>query len=108
MQQHGLLSFIVHPDYIVSPRPNTVYKQLLEFLAELRAVKNVWLARPLEVNEWWRQRAQMSLTTRRGELVVEGPGHERARIAYACMEGDRVVYEFADRGSLRVPIASGA
>jgi hypothetical protein len=107
MEQHGLLSFIVHPDYIVSSQPRKVYTQLLEFLTDLRAVKNVWIARPGEVDQWWRQRSQMRLTSRHGELVVEGPGHERARIAYACVERDRVVYEFSDKSPSRTHSTAG-
>jgi hypothetical protein len=96
MEQHGLIGFIVHPDYIIPSRPLTAYKQLLEFLTKLRAEKNVWIALPGEVDQWWRQRAQMNLTSRDGTLVVEGPGHERARIAYACVERGRITYEFSE------------
>ena len=28
------------------------------------------------------------------EWKIEGPGSERARVAYARVEGDRLVYEF--------------
>lgn len=97
LERHGLIGFIVHPDYIINSRSKTAYKHLLEFVTTLRTDKNVWLALPREVDHWWRQRAQMTIADRQGTLVVEGPGHERARIAYACVDGERVVYEFADR-----------
>jgi hypothetical protein len=96
MEHHGLISFIVHPDYIIGSRPQTAYKSLLELLAGLRSHQNVWIALPAEVDRWWRQRAQMSVVNREGRWVVEGPGHERARVAFACVEADRIVYELAD------------
>jgi hypothetical protein len=96
MEQHGLISFIVHPDYILASRPKTTYRLLLEFLSRLRAEKDVWIALPSEVDQWWRQRAQMTITNRQGNWVVEGPGHERARVAFACVEGDRIIYEISD------------
>jgi len=105
LQQHGLIGFIVHPDYIIDSRPQTSYKNLLDFLTKLRAEKNVWTALPGEVDQWWRQRSQMTLVNRQGKLAVEGPGHERARVAYACVEGNRVVYEFADSA---VAVSSGS
>jgi hypothetical protein len=95
LEQHGLMGFIVHPDYIISSNPQSAYKELLEFLTKLRTEKNVWIALPREVDQWWRQRAQMRIVSQQGKLKVEGPGSEKARIAYACLEGDRIVYEFA-------------
>ena len=61
MEQHGLISFIVHPDYITEPREWNVYKSLLEHLARLRDEKNLWIPLPGEVDRWWRQRAKMTI-----------------------------------------------
>jgi len=97
METHGLITFIVHPDYIISPRPQAAYKRLLDFLVKLRTERNVWIALPREVDRWWRQRSAMKIIRRNGEFMVDGAGSERARIAYACVEGDRIVYEFSDR-----------
>jgi hypothetical protein len=96
MEQHGLLGFIVHPDYIISSRPQATYKLLLEYLVQLRAEKNVWIALPGEVDLWWRQRSKMTIVNRQGKLSVEGSGHEKARIAYAWVDGNRIVYELSD------------
>ena len=96
METHGLITFIVHPDYIISPRPQASYKRLLDFLVKLRTERDVWIALPREVDRWWRQRAAMNIIRHQGQLVVEGAGSERARIAFACLEGDRIVYEFAE------------
>lgn len=93
LQQHGLMNFIVHPDYIIRERPQTAYKALLERLHRLRAENNVWIALPGDVNRWWRQRDQMKLIFKEGEWSVEGPGSERACVAYATLQDDRISYE---------------
>jgi hypothetical protein len=92
MARHGLASFIVHPDYIQAPKTLDVYKQLLRYLGELREEKKVWAALPREVNRWWRARSRMSLRRENGNWVVRGEGSERARIAYARIVNDRLVY----------------
>jgi hypothetical protein len=94
-EHHGLISFIVHPDYILGSRAQTAYKALLELLTGLRTDRNVWIALPGEVDRWWRQRAEMSVACRNGSWVVEGPGSERARVAFACVEGNRITYEIS-------------
>jgi hypothetical protein len=92
VRRHGLASFIVHPDYILEERERDVYRQLLRYLAGLRDRQNVWTALPCEVNRWWRERSGMTLTRISGQWTVSGPGHERARIAWARVSGDRIVY----------------
>jgi hypothetical protein len=91
--QHGLISFITHPDYLIEPRARAVYVSLLRHLDRLRSADNLWIALPAEVDAWWRARQQMSLVERGGTVRVEGPGSERARVAYATLENDQVVYE---------------
>ena len=86
MEKHGLLNFIIHPDYIVRPREQGIFKELLAYLVRLREENCVWTATPSEVNRWWRQRAQMRLVEHGGAWQIEGPGKERARIAYASEE----------------------
>ena len=90
--KHGLASFIVHPDYIFEARALDTYKSLLSYLAELRCDSKIWIARPGEVNNWWRERSQMRLISRDGVWEIEGPGKERARIAYASFEDNQLVY----------------
>jgi hypothetical protein len=83
LKNHGLLSFIVHPDYVTSNTERKVFEGLLAHLAELRREKGVWIATPSEVNQWWRQRAKMKIVDGDQGLRIEGEGSERARIAYA-------------------------
>jgi hypothetical protein len=93
MRKHGLMSFIVHPDYIMGARELAVYKALLEILSRLRQEKGVWITTPGEVNRWWRQRAEMRLVENSRLWRIEGPGKERACIAYASEEEGRLVFK---------------
>jgi hypothetical protein len=90
---NGLLHFLVHPDYVIPDRARGVYKALLEEVSMLRDTRNVWVTLPGEVDRWWRERAQMRLISDGHNWRIEGAGRERARIAYASLDGDRLVYE---------------
>ena len=96
MQKHGLMSFIVHPDYIISSREQGIYNQLLCHLAQLREEKGLWIALPREVNKWWRQRAEMQLVEDGKGWRIEGEGAERARIAYASEVDGQLMFSFQD------------
>ncbi len=91
-EQHGLLSFIVHPDYLIHRQAQDTYIRLLAHLARLREEGRIWIALPQQVNDWWRLRARMRLVYTRTGWAIEGEGQERARIAYASLKGDRLVY----------------
>lgn len=92
---NGFISFITHPDYLVETRARTVYMSLLAHLRNLQRSGAIWIALPGEVNHWWRNRAQMNLVPSGDSWRVEGPGSDRARLAYASIEGDRVKYSLA-------------
>jgi hypothetical protein len=92
MERHGLISFIVHPDYITGLRERSTYKALLAHLAQLREEGNIWIATPGEVSCWWRQRAEMELIEDGESLRIEGTGKERARIAYASEQDGQLVF----------------
>ena len=92
MEKHGLLSFIIHPDYVVRPREQGIFKELLAYLVRLREEKGIWTTTPSEVNRWWRQRAQMRLVEQDGDWRIEGLGKERARVAYASEQNGRLVF----------------
>ena len=87
-EQHGLITILTHPDYLRETKPQKTYKSLLQHLAEIRDTDNMWTPLPLEVAQWWEQRSQMKLVQRNGQWSIEGPGHERARIAYAAKDSD--------------------
>ena len=90
--RHGLVSFIIHPDYIIEPERQALYRELLQMLKEYSSEKNVWLALPREVDAWWRERAAMSLECKDGDWSVRGKGSDRAGVAYATLENGRVKY----------------
>lgn len=94
-EKHGLVSFIVHPDYVIEERARGVYLQLLDYLTQIRVDRNAWFAPPSEVNRWWRERSRMRLVEENGAWRIEGPGKERARIAYASLVGEKIRYTVA-------------
>jgi glycosyltransferase involved in cell wall biosynthesis len=94
MANHGLLSFIVHPDYIIDKPERTTYESLLAYLVELRSHRNLWMPLPGEVASWWRERSQMRLVEVNGTWQIEGKGKERARIAYASEKDGQLVFSF--------------
>jgi hypothetical protein len=95
-ENHGLISLIVHPDYIIEQRAQDTYKALLGHLAQLRADGSTWTALPRDVANWWRQRSRMELVYENRRWRVKGQGKERARVAFASLAGDAVTYGLAD------------
>lgn len=93
MLKHGLISFITHPDYLLNETSLSVYENLLAYLLELRSQHGIWIARPGDINRWWRQRNAMRIALEDGMCRIEGSGRERARLAFACIENRRIVYK---------------
>jgi hypothetical protein len=92
LEKHGLISFIIHPDYITGLRERRIYEALLAHLVQLRQDKGVWIAKPSEVNRWWREREKMNIVEDGEDVRIEGLGRERARIAYASEKDGRLVF----------------
>jgi len=90
--QNGLISFIVHPDYLDSTKAKNTYAGLLRHLVELRSASGLWIALPGEVDIWWRQRNKMKLVQDGARWHVEGEGAERAVVAYATLLNDTISY----------------
>jgi hypothetical protein len=95
VNRHGVMTFIIHPDYITKKREQRVYQDLLEHLSELRKTAGVWVALPRDVNDWWRQRSRMRLVESGAGWEILGEGRERARIAFASLEDNELVYRIA-------------
>src|SRR4029079_8465478 len=89
---HGLISFITHPDYLGERSAQRAYGALLDRLSRLRAEHGCWIPLRVEVASWWRQRSRMQLVHDGVRWEIQGEGRERARIAYARLRGDEVVY----------------
>ena len=104
-QHHGLVSVIAHPDYLVGRRERDVYVELLRHLHELRERDGLWIALPGEINRWWRNRQQMTLIPAGDGWRIEGPDSHRARVAYATLDNDRLVYRLEQPGNdSRTPV----
>lgn len=91
-RQHGLISFIAHPDYLIGDNYRATYEKLLDHLNRFSADNNVWKALPGEVNTWWRARNAMKLVKDGTQWKIEGAGSDRASIAFAVLEGDRLEF----------------
>ena len=92
-QTHGLISVLVHPDYLRSTAEVEIYQRLLSKLADLRDRYHVWAATPGEVNAWWRIRNGLRLIKDANGWRVEGPGCECASIAYARCDSTGITYQ---------------
>jgi hypothetical protein len=90
--RNGLITFITHPDYLIERRARDVYCKLLEHLCRIRDERRLWIALPGEVDAWWRNRQCLALVPDGDSWRIEGPGSERARLAYAVLDGDTVRY----------------
>ena len=94
-KSNGLMSFLTHPDYLAERRARDVYESLLDYLRQMVARERLWATLPGEVDRWWRARSRMSLIPRGDQWEIVGPESERARLAYAVLDGDRVEYQLA-------------
>jgi hypothetical protein len=110
--RNGLMSLLTHPDYLIERRERKVYESLLDYLRHMIAREKIWAALPGDVDQWWRARSQMTLVPRGDEWEIVGPEKDRARLAYAVLEGNHVVYDLptdsaaANRVAARVPLPS--
>ena len=93
---HGLITILAHPDYLIEPWAQEIYVQLLRHLGERAANEQIWRATPREVNDWWRIRSKLSLQRKDGGWQIEGNGSDRARIAYAFLDGENIRYSLVD------------
>jgi hypothetical protein len=101
-KRNGLMSFLTHPDYLAERRAREVYESLLDYLRQIVTRERPWVTLPGEVDRWWRARSQMRLIPRGNQWEIVGPESERARLAYAVLDGDQVAYEFAGVGPEKV------
>jgi len=99
LSKNGMVSFIVHPDYVREREPNRVYRDLLGYLREVRERENVWFALPSEIDRWWRARSKMSVVEDGKSFRIEGEGAERAVLAFAKTVGGQLRYEFGETPS---------
>jgi hypothetical protein len=99
LARHGVMNFIIHPDYVTGDREMQVFKNLLAYLAELRAKAGLWIPLPRELNVWWRLRSRMQLVRNGSSWEIVGEGKERARLAYIRLENGKPVYDLEGSAS---------
>lgn len=92
LAKHGLVSFIIHPDYTTERKKQALYRRLLGLLKKQSEERDVWLALPGEVDQWWRERGAMSLARQNGKWSIHGKGSDRAALAYARLEDGNLTY----------------
>ncbi len=102
-EKHGLISVIVHPDYIIEKSARRVYAELLEFVCELRSQGETWIALPGEVASWWRLRSKLNLVRKGDDWRIEGNASEQARVADAVLDNDQLTYEIQSSGAATSP-----
>ncbi len=95
-EHHGLITVLTHPDYLLDPRAHRVYVELLGHLRAIHRRRGIWAALPGDVDRWWRNRREMTLVRGGAGWRIEGPDSDRARLAWATLEGGRVVYTVSD------------
>ena len=93
-RNHGLITILSHPDYLIEGWAREIYTELLDHLATEVSAKNIWLTTPGQVNDWWRLRSKLSIQPMGAGWEIVGEGSERARIAYASLDGETLRYSF--------------
>lgn len=106
LTRNGLISFLTHPDYLIEKRAQAVYLDLLAYVRDLRDEGKLWVALPGDVDRWWRSRNQMVLVRSGDSWRVEGTDSHRARVAYATLKNDHLVYELDGRVVRSSPLRS--
>src|SRR5713101_5530177 len=99
--KNGLMSFIVHPDYVTEHDTLSVYEGLLGYLRELREKTLIWTALPAEIDSWWRARSKMSVVKHGNSWRIEGDDTKRAVVAYANIVNGAITYELAQSPGIR-------
>jgi hypothetical protein len=92
-KKSGLMSFLIHPDYIIEARARSVYRSLLGVLRDMGTKEKLWFALPGDVDQWWRARSKMRLVYDGGDWRIEGPDAGRAVLAFAKVVAGRLDYE---------------
>jgi peptidoglycan/xylan/chitin deacetylase (PgdA/CDA1 family) len=91
----GLVTVLVHPDYVRGPDRLRRYDELLGFL---RGLAGGWHALPRDVARWWRRRAELTEAVARGEpLDPVAMATAGASIAWARESDGEIVTELGDR-----------
>lgn len=91
LEKSGLVSFIVHSDYVIND-VRSLYQNLLTYLRELRSTTHLWFALPHEIENWWRLRSKMVLVSNGESWEIRGEGSDQAVLAYAENTSGKLTY----------------
>lgn len=94
IEKNGLVSFIVHPDYVMEKRAQETYRWLLGYLAQLRSEGKLWICLPGEAASWWRDRSEMKPVLKQGGWDVQSDERNRACVAHAFVDDDALAYRW--------------
>jgi peptidoglycan/xylan/chitin deacetylase (PgdA/CDA1 family) len=87
----GLVTVLVHPDYMLGDARLRRYDELLAFL---RGLDGGWHALPRDVARWWRRRAALDAALRAGEtLGADALAAAGAGVAWAREDAGEIVLE---------------
>ena len=92
LEKHGLVSFIVHSDYVVNGEMRSLYRDLLAYLVDLQAREDLWFAVPKDIGQWWRLRNKMTLVKEGESWKIRGEGSDQAVLAYATSVSGKLEY----------------
>ena len=90
MEQNGMVSIIVHPDYMIDANNLARYETFLIWLKEHSS--GTWFALPREVAAWWKSRNKQELVHGETGWQVIGPGSESARIAKISLSNENLIF----------------
>lgn len=82
----GMALLITHPDYLGVAPIAAAYRELLDHFAD---DTSMWRALPIEVNRWWRRRAESHLERAGNGWRVVGPTRDEADILVTAPAGQR-------------------
>jgi hypothetical protein len=102
MAKNGLISFIIHPDYVIESKYRTLFKELLTHIRLLADTQFLWVALPSEIDKWWRARSKMTIVPDQHGCRVSGEYSEDAVIAYARIDRGKLLYEFTETKHMQV------
>jgi glycosyltransferase involved in cell wall biosynthesis len=105
---HGLISAIIHPDYVIEPEQQQLFRSLLDFVRQQCSARDIWATVPSAINSWWRQRSAMNLVQGPEGWQISGEGSDKARVAYACLSGNSLVYSFTPIEGAHASLGSAA
>jgi hypothetical protein len=97
LEKFGLVSFLVHPDYVMSGERPSLYQDLLTYLQGLRSSTQLWFALPREIDQWWRLRSKMFLVGDGDSWQIRGEGSDQAVLAYAANASGKLTYSIPGR-----------